>query len=102
MTSQTKHLIEPSDIIALRFECKHCHASLTVLAGDLENRNLQVCPNCKRGWALLSETSYEAAFSEFVAVLARLTHVLYGHGQLPPAPLGFTMTLEINSPESTE
>lgn len=99
MTKQTKHYIELTDILALRLECKQCHAALTLLPGDIENRILSVCPSCHYSWAVLSETSYAALFSEFASALGRLTRTLYGHKQMPPAPLGFTLTLEISAAE---
>src|SRR2546425_1101954 len=55
MTSQTKHFIELSDVVALRCECKECHASLLLqLPAQLSN-TIQKCPNCYRPWVRTEE-----------------------------------------------
>ena len=51
MTSQTKHYIELSDIVALRFECKNCKTSVTFGMGqNFDLKKLSDCPGCKNTW----------------------------------------------------
>jgi hypothetical protein len=103
MTSQTKHFIELSDIVALRLQCrnKNCDTSLLVgmdketgnlsnlLAAD--NMILNACPGCGHPWmgsgrgGLLFE-------SEIKKMLRLMSEVK----KLEPT-FGCSMTLEIKA-----
>jgi hypothetical protein len=92
MTSQTRHFIELSDVIAMRFECKHCRASLE-LGMKIEQGTLHHCPSCHRDWALVNTdgpagASYEQVFVKFIESINALNVAA-------KAPIGFSMTLEI-------
>jgi hypothetical protein len=51
MTTQTKRFIELQDVLGLRFECKECHASLSLpLTKDLNASRLRTCPHCNNPW----------------------------------------------------
>ena len=51
MTSQTKHYVELSDLLALRCECKHCHATVSLPFGrDVRTEGLYSCPSCNEPW----------------------------------------------------
>jgi hypothetical protein len=89
MTSQTKHYIEVSDIVALRFDCKHCGAVLTLtLAKDMGN-SINECPVCGKGWARLENSTSELLIKEFAQKCSRLVY------DLPH--LGFNLSLELSS-----
>jgi transposase-like protein len=45
VTVEKRTLISPADILALEFECPHCHARHTVQVAKLD-RLLYRCPNC--------------------------------------------------------
>jgi len=51
MTSQTKHYIELSDILGLRFECAACNASVSFpLSQKFDLEKLSDCPGCSKTW----------------------------------------------------
>jgi len=103
MTIQTKRFIELSDILAVRLTCKHCGATLSFPIGDDKLKRdqssspfLSVCPSCHQIWAELGGSSYESVITRTTAALNRLREILHGN---PPAPLGFSLVLEI-TPET--
>jgi hypothetical protein len=82
MTAQTRHYIEVSDILALRCECRKCHAVLTLpLAKDV-GKHLSRCPCCKEGWTQLDHSTYEILVSEFAAKVETLAARLPDFGLL--------------------
>jgi hypothetical protein len=89
MTIQTKHFIELPDIVALRCECKNpeCRTVLILPLDSAMNGALQLCPKCKRGWALLAESSFESFIKDFIDRLHKLKQF--------DDRLGCAMTLEI-------
>jgi transcription initiation factor IIE alpha subunit len=89
MTSQTKRYIEVPEIIALRFDCKHCGASLSLpLARDV-GKSLLKCPRCGEGWARLENSTSEVLIEELVEKIEKLSSIL--------PYLGFRFYLEIAS-----
>jgi hypothetical protein len=107
MTVQTKHFIELTDLVALRFTCKHCEATLSLPLSDIKlstgenspiNMFLGNCPSCGRGWMLTNGATYEPIVKKFTAALNRLREMLQ---QEPPAPIGCSLMLELK-PESLE
>jgi uncharacterized protein YerC len=93
MTSQTKHFIEAADLIALRLECAHCRATLTLpIADQLDIVTLRSCPNCKAKWAVLDKTAYEGLIQEFSAATKKLQRVARAENA---GALGFAFTLEV-------
>jgi hypothetical protein len=98
MTNQTRSFIDLSDLIAWRFECRNCHASLELSLDKLEKGTLNECPHCHRHWALVptdgySSSSFEPLFTKFLGALDELKRVL---GE--KSVLGFSLTIEINQP----
>jgi len=100
MTSKTRCFIELADLLAWRFECKNCHASLELSLDNLEKGTLNECPHCHRNWALipttpLSSVNFEPHFTRFIEALNQLK------GQFgDQSVLGFDLSLEIKQPES--
>lgn len=92
MTIQTKHFIEVSDLVGLRFECKDCGATLTLSPKQKLKGSIEKCPSCHHSWAVLNDSSYEPAFTRFTDTLNQLNQILAGPN---PAPIGFLFTLEI-------
>lgn len=93
MTKQTKHYIELSDIKALRFECIHCKASLSLSLNDaIDVRKLRSCPNCNEPWAAIpNSSSVEQVIDEFIRRSREMNQLLSGDSKFPK---GFTMVLE--------
>jgi len=98
VTSQTKHYIELSDILTLRFDCKNpkCGASLTASVRDFRQNALNYCPLCKEGWALINGTTCEAAIGDFIDAFRKLERML---GSSRDFPAGFNLRIEIKEPE---
>src|ERR1700676_3287049 len=96
MTKQTKHFIEISDIVGVHFECRNCHATVSLeRSGEIRVTSLRICPNCQEPWALSPQgSSIELAIKEFIdrvkefeAVLQRRDEFMNGRG--------FALSLEI-------
>src|ERR1035438_6338119 len=108
MTVQTKRFIDVTDILAIRFTCKTCGATMSLPITDSKLTNgapastlLNECPSCHERWAYLMSpdggTSYAPAVIAATAALNRLRALLYGEN----APkLGFTLSMEV-APEIT-
>ena len=92
MTSQMTRFIELSDIVALRFACAHCKASLSLsLSKDVPEKRLRTCPMCNEPWAQLQNGStIEATIAGFAESTRKLVDFLCG-GHFP----GFSMTVEL-------
>jgi hypothetical protein len=93
MTRQTKHYIEVSEILAVRCECKHCHASLSLPLSKNVAEALIACPQCGKGWARLENVSYAALIGKFIDQIELITQGL-------PA-MGFVFSLEIQNEDET-
>ena len=51
MTSQTKYLIDFSDILALAFKCRTCGGSVSMPISSYAKENkLKTCPSCDEPW----------------------------------------------------
>jgi len=92
MTSQTKHYIEMIDMLALRCDCKHCSASLSLPMVQDVAKCLLTCPNCGKQWARLENTTYELTINDFAKKVGELKLLL------PSA--GFRLYLEVACPAS--
>jgi len=69
MTSQTKHFIELSDLLAFRFECPQCHCS-TIIPLKGFNSVPRMCRNgCGREWEQLHAHGVTEAFNEWIAAM---------------------------------
>jgi hypothetical protein len=49
MTSETRILIEPTDISAIEFQCLHCGVKILYPLGGID-RLSDKCPNCYQPW----------------------------------------------------
>ena len=102
MTVQTKHFIELSDIVAIRFACKRCGASLSLALSDSKlatgkgavNNFIDRCPSCSHDWFDLRGSSYEQVVVEATVALNHLSDLL--SGQMAPN-LGASLVLEIKA-----
>ena len=89
MTSQTKYYIELPDIKGLRFECKGCAAVLTLpIKADI-SKTLLRCPQCRKGWLELENSTNELLIQE----LARQIQAV----ALKSQEIGFRFSLELSS-----
>ena len=98
MTIQTKHYIEPSDIIALRITCKKCGVALSTGIGEKFNiMSLRACPSCGESWTVdrLKGSSLEPTIEAFVAAAKKLTTALQYRADVEG---GFSVGLEIKAP----
>jgi hypothetical protein len=97
MTVQTKQYIEVSDISAVRFECKTCHATLTLqLAEVFKTSALATCPNCNAWWAALAQgQTIEPTINTFVDAFRNLVDVLKRKKEISGGKDGFSFSLEI-------
>jgi hypothetical protein len=104
VTTQTKKLIELSDILALHFKCKHndCKAALTISAlHDLRTGTLYSCPVCKESWALVNGSGCELTIKDFLCAFQKLQSTLSDKSGAFPA--GFALRLEVKEePKSPE
>lgn len=94
MTVQTKHFIELSDVLSLRFDCKHCGASLSLSLDDRLYGTIASCPGCHQPWTVLNGSSYEKLFADFSTLVKRLRM-----DTDTSIPLGCSMLLEIKQPK---
>ncbi len=111
MTVQTKHFIELRDILAVRFDCVQCGATLSVKIGDAKLstganaphiHHFQSCPNCGRGWSveLREGGTVDQLIRKLTVSLNQLVQVLHGNGPIATS-LGFDLLLEIKDEESS-
>ncbi len=96
MTSETKKFIELSDILSLRFKCKHCESELLISSlRDIGKREdlgkLSNCPTCGREWASVNGSTCEMTISRFLEVLNKLRETL------GTFPTGFLLTVEVKN-----
>ena len=87
MTTQVRHYIAVSDILAIRCECRECHAVLTMPLCRDAGKSLLTCPHCNSGWARQKNSTSEILISEFSQKVEQLAAAL--------PHLGFELTLEI-------
>ncbi len=68
MTSQTKHYVDLSDIVAVRGECCRCRATISIptSASPLRLEGLRHCPSCNEPWAQVGASSIESTIQKFV------------------------------------
>ncbi len=85
MTFEKKCLVEPSDVIAVHFECNDCHASvvvpLTVTAGVSShalNTAGMSCQFCHKPWGIIPNSEEHKVISEFTESLEKLAANMKG------------------------
>ena len=98
MTIQTKQYIDLSDVVAFRFDCKQCGATLSLPLSDPRPKlALEHCPNCKTAWTMKTGVDYNRVISDFRESLKRVSEIM---PEDSPHKLEFTMVLEVK-PESS-
>ncbi len=99
MTSQTKHYIEISDVVAVRGECSRCGAtvSIPITVRPLRLEGLRNCPSCNEPWAQYGTSSIESMIQKFVEQFIELQDTLKRLRDLVIDHQGrsFLLTLEI-------
>lgn len=97
MTSQTKHYVYLSDVVALRGECGRCGAtlSLPINLTPMRVEGLRVCPSCNEPWAQSNGSSIEPSIKEFVDKLRQLGDAAERMNKLVTGDGGFSLSLEV-------
>jgi len=102
MTIQTKHFIDPSDIVSIRFDCKHCKTSVSIaISSTVKIDTLAMCPSCRKPWLAIPDgpsllpdvVSFAKAVNDMVSALRD-----WRKGTAARNLEGFSMELEINIP----
>lgn len=95
MTQVLKQFIELDDVIALRVECSHCKASLTLPLNSVSFKIPQMCPSCQSDWyeGYGNGRNMGDVIASFVAEVKRLRRALEDKS---PVTLGFTLDLEVS------
>jgi len=106
MTSQTKHYVELTDIVAIRCECRRCGASVSLpVMENVRTEGLQCCPSCNEHWAqlnpVLPHQSIEPAIRTFIGSLTTFKGVLERTSS-NQSEGGFRLTLEVKGDASRE
>jgi len=102
MTIQTKHYIEPNDIVAFRFTCRRCGAALIVsISENMNVASVRVCPHCNEPWTAdaLKGSSMESILSDFVKAAKQLIATM---GYRASIEGGFSIAMEIKTPSPPE
>ena len=106
MTSQTKYYVELSDILALRCECKRCHATVSLpIVRDARTNGLYNCPNCNEPWMVFqqgqSSQSIDPTVRDFMNSLTKLGEVIRRTEDLLKEG-GFALSLEVRKEADTK
>ena len=99
MTNHSKTYMEPKDIIAIRFECMNCQASVSIPITDSMNYSgLRNCPSCGRAWTVVLNNSIEEALYDCTRGLREVAAALKEHMACVKATgtsKGFSLSLEL-------
>jgi hypothetical protein len=98
MTIQTKQFIEPSDILAVRFDCLHCGASVALaVSREFSLETLGGCPNCRRPWLKTSDNSIASTVKACVDAIDKTVATLHEWKNTMKAlhHPGFSLFLEV-------
>jgi hypothetical protein len=98
MTFERKCLTEPSDIIAIHYECRNCHASSVIPIGQIQVDSQQLifmamgaCKYCQTSWGFTINTREMAAFVDFNILVKQIAEIMAGRN--------LRLRLEIACPE---
>lgn len=101
MTTQIKRFIELGDIIALRIDCRHCGASISLLVSRaIELERVRACPSCGRPWLNLpTGSNIEPVVKGCIAAIKETVDTLRSWEQQMRAAgfEGFALALEIKT-----
>ena len=99
MTAQTKHYISLSDVTHFRFDCKKCGATLSLPISDTRELALKTCPSCKIVWTAREGRALDKVIQAFRESLQDVQKIAADDY---PAPLDFTIMLELKPPAPQE
>lgn len=68
MTIQKRALIDLRDVVAVEYECNHCHARYTVPI-EATDRYIDGCPNCREPWLSTRSGTSEPPDDQLVRML---------------------------------
>ena len=96
MTFEKKCLVEPSDIVAVHFECSNCHAvtSVPIASGVSDHAKslvMSACKLCHTPWGFLPNSAEHKALCEFAYAIEGITEQMKGRN--------LKLKLEIACPE---
>src|SRR5690242_17867559 len=99
MTTYTKRFIELSDVIGMRFKCRHCGAVMELPVKQFEDAVLDSCPNCKEDWALIRTKSPGNPIN-LKADFIRICNAIMGAEKAAKSEqIGFSFLLEVKDNE---
>jgi hypothetical protein len=78
MVSETRTLIEMTDIVGIEFACRKCGAKILYPLAEHYNRLSEKCPNCYEPWFtknVAAHSSAETAADEVKKIFATLHKV---------------------------
>jgi len=84
MTFEKKCLFEPSDVVAVHFECDHCHAAIVVpiVGGGIGNfasdSAAKSCQFCHTPWEISPNSEEHKVLVKFATSLESLSTTLKG------------------------
>jgi len=70
MTLETKLIVGPEDILAIRFECSNCHASVSIpigngLASHISELGGTSCAVCRNPWQIAHNSAEQRTLLQF-------------------------------------
>jgi hypothetical protein len=83
MTIETKCVIDPEDILAVRFECAKCHASISVpiengLSEYARDTAARSCNFCHASWEITPNSAEHKALLQFALGLETIAASMKG------------------------
>lgn len=83
MTIETKVVVDPEDILAVRFECANCHASVSVpikagLSSFAQSIPTSPCSFCHTPWEITPNSAEHKALFQFALGLEGIAENMQG------------------------
>ena len=83
MTAESKWLIDPEDILAVRFECGNCRAAVSVpikagISTQVNGIAAGSCRFCKTPWEITPNSAEHKALQQFAAGLEEIAATMEG------------------------
>src|SRR5450631_2304032 len=95
VTTHKSTSIDIADLVGLHFECGNCGTTVVVPIRTVDNRPIEQCPNCKRGWGVANHKSATKTADYIRAVVDSLRALQQRMEDTDS--LGFSLTLEIDT-----